>query len=61
MSAVYGENFGLMRLEEDDFETEAEAHQWLKENKFGSEALANWKVYWYSENTKSPLTRPISN
>jgi len=48
MFAIYGENFGIMRLEEDGFNTEEEAIEWLRENKAGMAALANWEIKEYS-------------
>jgi hypothetical protein len=49
MFAVYGENFGLMRLVEDGFQSEEEAIEWIQENKTGMTALANWKIREYTE------------
>ena len=37
-----------MRLEEDGFNTEEEAIEWLRENKAGMAALANWEIKEYS-------------
>ena len=53
--AVYGENFGVMRLFEDGFDSEEEAWKWLATQDI--DPLANWQVYGYT--SQAPLEREV--